>query len=104
MHDDSDLPQPLRSLPDLPHPSLDLPQSSEVTVESPETPASQVSPVFVRNDLGTYNNDRLLRLPDEERLWLLNNALLPGSSHKYPAKDEYGKKRTFQHAWLEEFP
>ena len=71
---------------------------------APRLPASQVSPVLVRNDLGTYSNDRLLRLPDEERLWLLSNAFRPGSSYKYPAKDEYGKKRTFQHAWLEEFP
>ena len=77
VHDDRDLPQPPRSLPDLPRPSVDLPQSSEVTIESPEPPASQVSPVFV-------SNDRLLRLPDEERLWLLSNAFRLGSSYRYP--------------------
>lgn len=31
------------------------------------------------------------------------NAFRPDGSYKYPANKEYGKKRTFQHAWLESF-
>ena len=111
VRDDRDLPQPPRSLPELPRPAVDLPQLSEasepeiVTIPlSSEPSASEVPSVFVRNDVGTYSNDRLCKLSDEERLWLLSNAFRPGSSYKYPAKEEYGKKRTFQHAWLEEFP
>lgn len=60
--------------------------------------------MFVRNALGTYNSDMLKKLPDKDRLWLLNNALQPDASYKYPTKEEYGKKRTFQHAWFVEFP
>lgn len=49
-----------------------------------------------------YSNDRLRGLLDEGRLWLLKNAFRPDA--RYPQKEEYGKKRSFQHVWLVQFP
>ena len=47
------------------------------------------------SDIGTYNNDRLRSLSDEDRLWLLQNAFRPDVTiHKK------SKKCSFQHAWL----
>ena len=41
---------------------------------------------------------------DDDKFWLLNNAYRPSSSFKYPYREEYGKKRTFQYTWLWQFP
>lgn len=51
-----------------------------------------------------YSNDRLRGLLDEDRLWLLQNARRPDANYKYPQKEEYSKKRSFQHSWLVQFP
>lgn len=49
-------------------------------------------------------NLRKLFHSDSERLWVLRNAFRPDAAYKYPAKEEYGKKRSFQHAWIGQFP
>ncbi len=60
---------------------------------------------MVRNDLGTYSLAQLSRITDEEKLWLLKNSFRPIKRTKiFPQKIEYGKKRSFQHSWLEQFP
>ena len=90
-----DQPHPLPSLPERPQQLLHQPHPSE-------TPQVQLE--FVRSDVGTYSNDRLRGLLDEDRLWLLQNACRPDANYKYPQKEEYGKKRSFQHTWLVQFP
>ena len=98
--------------------STDSPQPSEVfQPEQPQSPQPQRSPEpqqspeplqvpskFVRIDVGTYSSDRLRRLSDEDRFWLLHNAFRPDISYKYPTKVEYNKQRSFQHNWLVQFP
>ena len=109
-------PSELQQLLQPPHPSepqqlLQQPQPSEpqqllqppqqfLQLPQPSEPLQK----FVRNDLGIYSSDRLRRLSDEDRLWLLHNAFRPDAYHKHPQKEEYGKKRSFQHAWLVQFP
>ena len=46
----------------------------------PELPATTTA----GSDIGTYNNNRLRSLSDEDRLWILQNAFRP--------KEEYGEK------------
>lgn len=78
------------------------PQQSPLAPACPE--ASQVA-VFVRNDPGTYTSQNLVSLTDEDRLWLLRNAFRPDDgSYTYPHREKYSKKRTFQNAWLRQFP
>ena len=48
--------------------------------------------------------ESIRQLGDEERLWLYNNAFRPDPHHAFPAKEEYGKKRSFQYAWMKQFP
>ncbi len=36
-------------------------------------------------------------LSDTDKIWLHTNAFRPDSSYKFPLKEEYGKKRSFQH-------
>ena len=81
----SDQPQPPQ-----PQQLLQRPQPSEPV---------QVPSAFVRSDVGTYSNDRLRGLSDEDRLWLLQNACRPDANYKYPQKEEYSKKRSFQHSF-----
>lgn len=66
--------------------------------QPPETPHQ-----LIRNDPGTCNSLTLMHLSDDDRLWLFKNAFRPDSSYKYPHREEYGKKRTFQGAWLKQF-
>ena len=95
--------------------STESPQPSEVfQPEQPQSPQPQMSSEpqqslqvpskFVRIDVGTYSSDRLRRLSDEDRFWLLRNAFRPDISYKYPTKVEYNKQRSFQHNWLVQFP
>ena len=76
---------------------------AELQVHVPQT-QSKISPSLSRNDLGTYSSDELKSLSDEEKLLLIRNACRPDPSYKYPHKLEYGKKRSFQHTWLSQFP
>ena len=78
------------------------PETSSTTPARPHELPQR--PPVVRNDLGTYTSESLRLLSDEERLWLFHNAFRPDSAHDFPAKEEYGKKRSFQHAWLKQFP
>ena len=98
--------------------STDSPQPSEAfQPEQPQSPQPQRSPEpqqspeplqvpskFVRSDVGTYSSDRLRRLSDVDRFWLLHNAFRPDISYKYPTKVEYNKQCSFQHNWLVQFP
>ena len=89
-------------------PSADSPPQIQPP-ESPQVPqtqsgAAKPTPSVNRNDLGTYSRDKLKSLSDEEKLWLIRNPCKPDMSYKYPGQKEYGKNRTFQHAWLREFP
>ena len=43
------------------------------------------------------------KLDDEGRLWLLQTAFRPSIEYCFPSQEEYGKKRSFQHAWLRQF-
>ena len=52
--------------------------------------------------MGTYSDERAYG--GEERLWLYNNAFRPDPHHAFPAKKEYGKQRSFQYAWMKQFP
>ena len=45
----------------------------------------------------------MARLCDSDRLWLLENAFRPDATYKYPQREEYGKKCSFQSAWLLQF-
>ena len=65
---------------------------------------SQESRPFVRNDIGTYSRLDVQRMSDDDRLWLLHNAFRPEVTYKYPQREEYGNKRSFQSTWLHEFP
>ena len=76
---------------------------AELQVHVPQT-QSKISPSLSRNDLGTYSSDELKSLSDEEKLLLIRNACRPDPSYKYPHKLEYGKKCSFQHTWLRQFP
>ena len=78
------------------------PQQLPQQPQSSETP--QVPSGFVRIDVGTYSKHRLRGLLDEDRFWLLQNAFRPDANYRYPLKEEYGKKRSFQRAWLVQFP
>ena len=73
--------------------------------KSPQVPQS-TSTTFSGNDLGTYSVDKVKvkGLSNEERLWLIRNPCRPDTSYKYPQKEEYGKKRSFQQTWLKQFP
>ena len=44
------------------------------------------------------------KLSDGDKRWLLKNCCRPSTDFKYPIKIEYGKSRSFQHAWLKEYP
>ena len=63
-------------------------------------------PPLVRNDIGTYTSADFQRLchSDDEKFWLLHNVFRPYTEYKFPTKDEYGKKRSFQHNWIKQFP
>ena len=76
--------------------------SQSGTAGSPQPPQLVQSPQLVRNDVGTYSSADLRKLShsDSERLWVLRNAFRPDAAYKYPAKEEYGKKRSFQHVGL----
>ena len=100
-HSDSGTDPPQQS-EDLPQSPQSMPPEPQQLLQSPEP--LQIPSKFVRNDVGTYSSDRLRRLSDEDRLWLLHNAFRPCNCFKYPTKEEYGKKRAFQHAWLIQFP
>lgn len=94
---------------ELPSEPLSLPpepQQSPQALAYPGTHSAAEPPqVFVRNDLGTYTSQNLISLADVDRLWLLQNAFRPSDdSYKYPHRQEYGKKRIFQNAWLRQFP
>ena len=89
--------------PQLPQPPL--PESPQQLLQPPQpSEPLQVPSSFVRNDVGTYDSDTLRCLSDDDRLWLLQNAFRPDAHYRYPQKEEYGKKRSFQHAWLVQFP
>ena len=60
--------------------------------------------MLVRNDVGSYDQAKLQGLSNDEKLWLLTNAYRPNSTHVFPQKEEYGKKPSFQHFWLVQFP
>lgn len=95
------------------HSEKPSPQSADSPLQlqppkSPQVPQS-TSTTFSRNDLGTYSvdkvkglSDKVKGLSDEERLWLIRNPCRPDTSYKYPQKEEYGKKRSFQQTWLKQ--
>ena len=83
-------------------PQSPLPESPQQLLKPPQP--SEPPSSFVRNDVGTYDNDTLRGLSDEDRLWLLQNAFRPDAKYRYPQREEYGKKRSFQNAWLIQFP
>ena len=58
---------------------------------------------FVRHDVGTYTRQDVLGMSDNDKLWLLLNAFTPGPSYKFPHREEYGKKQSFQGAWSHQF-
>ena len=82
------------------------PVDQEAGPQLPGSPQPPQLPQLVRNDLGTYSSADMRKLSqsDSERLWVLRNTFRPDVTYKYPAKDEYGKKRSFQHAWISQFP
>ena len=51
-----------------------------------------------RSDVGTNSAESIRQLGDEE---MYNNAFRPDP---FPAKEEYGKKLSFQYAWMKQFP
>ena len=59
---------------------------------------------FVRHDVGTYTRQDVLRMSDNDKLWLLQNAFRPGASYKFQQREEYREKQSFQSAWLHQFP
>ena len=74
---------------------------ASATVQPPQPP--QVC-VPQRSDVGTYSAESIRQLGNEERLWLYNNDFRPDPHHAFPTKEEYGKKRSFQYAWMKQFP
>ena len=82
------------------------PVDQEAGPQLPGSPQPPQLPQLVRNDLDTYSSADMRKLSqsDSERLWVLRNAFRPDVTYKYPAKDEYGKKCSFQHAWISQFP
>ena len=96
----ADSPQPSEAF-QLEQPQLPQLRRSSEPQQSPES--LQVTSKFVRNDIGTYSSDRLRRLSDDDRFWLLQNAFRPDNLYKYPTKVEY-KQHSFQHNWLVQFP
>lgn len=82
------------------------PGSASATLQPPRDlpQPPQVLCVLQRSDLGTCSAESLRQLGDEELLWLHNNAFIPHPLYAFPAKEEYGKKRSFQHAWIKQFP
>ena len=40
---------------------------------------------------------------DQEKRWLVRNCCRPDADFVFPAKVEYGKSRTFQHAWIKDY-
>ena len=77
------------------------PSGSAVTVLG--APTTELSETLCA-DLGRYMPTQVRRLSDEKKLWLLKHALRPAADFKYPSKVEYSKSRSFQHAWLKEYP
>ncbi len=68
-------------------------------------PSPRYAYVPQRSDLGTYSTESLRQLGDEERLWLYNNAFRPDPQYAFPLiKEDYGKKCSFQYAWIKQFP
>ena len=55
------------------------------------------------SDLGTYSAVDINGLDNRKRHWILKNAYRPTTDYKFPAKQEYGKSRSFQHTWLKEY-
>ena len=90
--------QPRRSRVDI-QPEESGEQSRRSESVPPESMSSKV-----RGDIGTYSDDDIRKLTDQERYWLLQNAFRPHSSYPFPSQDEYGKKRSFQHGWLTQYP
>ena len=74
---------------------------ASATIQLPQPPQVYVSQC---SDIGTYNAESIRQLGDEERLWSYNNAFRSDTYHAFPAKKEYGKKRSFQYAWMKQFP
>ena len=60
---------------------------------------------YMQGDFGAYKINDLSqsKLDDEGRLWLLQNAFRPDILYCFPSQEQYGKKRTLQHAWLRQF-
>ena len=83
------------------HESNTSPTCASAAVQPPQP--LQVS-VPQRNDIGTYSAESIRQLGNEERLWLYNNAFRPDPHHAFHVKEEYGKKRSFQYAWMKQFP
>ncbi len=77
----------------------DSEKRARVTESASQTFVATTRPL-VRNDVGSYSLDSIKNLSDTDRLWLLKNSFRPDSSYKFPLKEEYGKKRSFQHSWL----
>ena len=61
--------------------------------------------LYILTKAGAINNCRDTKnLTNENKRWLLMHSFRPASNYKFPSKMEYGKGRSFQHAWLQEFP
>ena len=65
---------------------------ASATVQRPQPPQLCVPQ---HSDIGSYSAESIRQLGDEERLWLYNNAFRPDPHKAFPAKEEYGKKRSF---------
>ena len=63
-----------------------------------------VSSLTATTDIGEYKAEDIKNLTNENKRWLLMHSFRPASKYKFPSKIEYGKARSFQHAWLQEFP
>ena len=72
--------------------------------EPAQTSGSHSGTILVRGDIGTYSTDDILKLTDDEKYWLLKNAFRPQGRYKFPSQEEYGKNRSFQHSWLNQYP
>ena len=63
-----------------------------------------VSSLTTTSDIGEYKAEDIKNLTNENKWWLLMHSFRPASNYKFQSKFEYGKARSFQHAWLQEFP
>ena len=91
-------------LPEQQAESLQLTQQEAPLVHCPDEGLRRSQSHCVRNDIGTYSTRDVSKMSDNDRLWLLDNAFRPEVTYRYPHKEEYGKKRSFQSSWLNEFP